>query len=189
MPGNIQKTPISRTLNTLIQRRAVAEIVKRWAELPCTVLSVTGAIVTVNFDVPGVNIPQATMPIETSKYARAPIQAGDKGIARTASAYIGQVSGLGTGSPGATSLQPNLANLTFCPVGNDGMDSVGQDYVITDATGASVITVSPTGITLAFGGKSVVINSSGVTIDGILFDTHIHSGVTTGGDDSGPPVP
>jgi len=34
----------------------------------------------------------------------------------------------------------------------------------------------------------VTINSSGVAIDGILFETHVHSGVQSGGSNSGPPV-
>ncbi len=52
---------------------------------------------------------------------------------------------------------------------------------ISDANG-NTITMSATGINIQPApGKTV-------TIDGIVFETHIHSGVTTGSDDSGPPV-
>ena len=54
--------------------------------------------------------------------------------------------------------------------------------------GSGSITMNGSGLTLAFGGKSVVIDSSGVTIDGILFDTHYHTGVTTGTGNTGGPA-
>lgn len=189
MPLNFQKTPLSRTLPRFARQVARGEISKRFLELPGFVKAIAGGLVTVNFDVPGLNIDQATMPVAMSKYIRWPIQVGDAGFAVSASAYLGTVSGMGSGSSAATALQPNLSALVWVPISNAGWDSVDQDVVLMDAAGASIVTISPTGITLAFGGKSVVINASGITIDGILFDTHTHSGVTTGSGDSGPPVP
>jgi hypothetical protein len=43
-------------------------------------------------------------------------------------------------------------------------------------------------IKLIGGGKVLQIDSSGITLDGILWETHTHSGVTSGTDDTGPPV-
>jgi len=183
--SNAQKTPIARTLPAFARRTARTEIATRFLELPGSVAAVQGGTVEIQFD--DTTKPNAWMPVAGSKYARIPIQVGDAGVALASTAYLGAVSGLGTGTPAATALQPNLGSLIWVPLGNAGWTSVGEDQVMTDATGASVLTLSPTGITLAFGGKSVTINASGVTIDGLLFDTHIHTGVTTGSGVSGGP--
>jgi hypothetical protein len=50
------------------------------------------------------------------------------------------------------------------------------------------IKITSSGITLAVGSMSIVISSSGVSIAGIDFASHVHTGVQTGGGDSGPPV-
>lgn len=57
-------------------------------------------------------------------------------------------------------------------------------YLRFDASGGMEM-VSPTTISLTVGGHSVVINSSGVTIDGKVFLAHTHSGVQTGSGDTG----
>lgn len=59
------------------------------------------------------------------------------------------------------------------------------EFDLKTAGGAQVIGTA-TSLTLSFGAKTIVINSSGVTIEGKLFLTHTHSGVTTGGGTSGP---
>lgn len=73
-------------------------------------------------------------------------------------------------------------------------------YIMGVAVGGtppdSTVTLGPTGIALAdaFGNMiamttaGIAITGSSVKINGIDFTTHIHSGVTTGGGDSGPPV-
>lgn len=180
------KTPVARTLSTLVQHRAAAEINKRWVELPGKVVSVQGTTVTVSFDVPGLTIPQATMPVSGSSYARTPIKVGDPGVARAASAYLGTVSGLGTGSPAAAVLQPNLSALVWHPLRTDTISETTA--VFTDASGASVVTLASTGITFAFGGHSIVINSSGVTIDDKAFLTHEHLPGTYNAPSGGGPV-
>ena len=94
----------------------------------------------------------------------------------------------------------------WVPLGNKNWSSVNADYVVVQGpngveirdlsgavvatfdktTGVSIsfgngsITLNSSSLTLSFGGKSVVINSTGVTIDGIIFDTHVHGGVTSG---------
>lgn len=186
---NAQKTPIARTLPLLTKRSAVSEIAKRWLALPAQVVSVQGAIVTVAFDVPGQTLPKTAMPIATSKYGRAPVQAGDWGVAFPASQYIGRASGLGSGNYPPAALQYNLSAMVWEPVGNaNWSEGNPQDYVLTDATGASVVTLAPTGITLAFGGHSIVIDSSGVTIDGKAFLTHEHLPGTYTAPSGGGPV-
>lgn len=51
---------------------------------------------------------------------------------------------------------------------------------ITLTFGGTSIAIDGSEITLTAGGKTVTLNGTGFTIDGILFDTHIHGGVTSG---------
>ena len=53
------------------------------------------------------------------------------------------------------------------------------------ATPGTYTVTAKTSITLQVGGHSIVINASGVTIDGRLFLAHQHLGVQTGGGVSG----
>jgi hypothetical protein len=93
-----QKVPLSRSLSAFAQKKALSEIAKRGQALPGHVVAVSGAIVTVNFDVQGVTLPQVAMPLIGAEYIRWPIQVGDKGYAAAADAYLGGVSGLGGGT-------------------------------------------------------------------------------------------
>lgn len=198
-----QKTPLSRTLSRFAKRKALDEIAELGLGLPGHVVSVAGAIVTVEFDVRGATLEQVTMPIAGSLYVRIPVQIGDLGVAVPCDAYLGGVSGLGGGTATLTR-RGNLSTLMWVPIGNASW--APTDYVVCqgpngvqlqDLSGAVVATFDKTsgvsmtfgsgsiamnssGITLSFGGKSIVINSSGVTIDGIPWDSHKHPGVTTG---------
>lgn len=86
-------------------------------------------------------------------------------------------------------------------------DMADAIYVMGIAGGSptDTITVGPTGISFAaFGntiaitstgitftdafGHAIVMNAAGITINGVNFSTHEHSGVTTGSGVSGPPV-
>lgn len=58
---------------------------------------------------------------------------------------------------------------------------------ITITSGAT-LSASATEITLSAGGHTIVINSTGVIIDGRVFLVHEHSGVSPGGADTGPVV-
>ncbi|MHB1954472.1 MAG: hypothetical protein ACYCOU_12065 [Sulfobacillus sp.] len=81
---------------------------------------------------------------------------------------------------GNLTLATNTATVTA--TGNISV-SANSTGVLTLAVGTTAsIKISSTGITLTFGTNSVILDSTGVTIDGILFDTHIHGGVTSGTD-------
>lgn len=201
-----QKIPLARTLPQLVERGATDEIGALGLALPGHVVAVSGAIVTVAFDVAGATLPQVTMPVAGSQYVRLPIQVGDIGVAVPASVYLGGASGLGGGV--ATLYQRgNLSSLMWQPLGNKDWTAVNADYVVVqgpsgvqlqDLTGAVVATfdkssgvsitfgsgsvvMNASGVTLSFGAHNAVIDSSGITLDGILWDTHYHTGVTTGG--------
>lgn len=166
--------------------------------LPCSVVEVDGSIVTVQFEVTSdFTLPRVMVPVLGSEYIRAPIQAGCKGVVFACDASIGGMSGLGTGTANLT--QPaNLTALVFTPIGNTGFAPVDPDTLtlygpagvtIQDQAATSVIAVTNAGISMTFGGHSVVINASGVIIDGVPFLIHTHVGVTTGTGVTGPVVP
>lgn len=135
--SSVQKTPPQRTLAQLIKTRAAAEVIKRWVEIPGTVASVQGSTVTVNFDVPGLTLPAATMPVAGSPYVLCPIKVGDPGVARAAS--------VGSGT-GATALQPNLATLTWYPQRSDAISQTTT--TLTDATGATKVAIASSGVSV-----------------------------------------
>jgi hypothetical protein len=202
--SNPQKTPYSRLINNFGIRRAKQEIAKRGQRLPGSVISVSGAIVTVSFEVSGVNLPQVTMPLAGAEYVRYPIQSGDLGYATTADAYLGGISGLGGGVADET-LRANLSTLVWVPIGNESWSEVDPNavtiygpngVVLRDSDNNTSSTLTPDGIsdsaketyeitagtsiTLTVGSHSIVIASSGITIDGKVFLTHEHTNVTTG---------
>lgn len=209
MSNNAQKTPLSRSLSGFATQKAVDEIMKRGQALPGIVSAVNGSIVTVNFQVRGITLPQVTMPVFGPEYIRYPIQVGDKGVAFPASVYLGGVSGLG-GGIADTTLRGNLSTLVWFPIGNSNwfpvkptqlvlygpngvilqdtsntasIDLTGNQILMT--TGGNSITISASGITLTNGTHTIVINSTGVVIDGRIFLAHEHSAVQTGSGVSG----
>lgn len=209
--SNEQKTPLSRTLNQFARDKALAEIRKRGQSLPGRVEAVSGQIVAVNFAISGATLPLVRMPLATSEYVRLPIQTGDLGSAFAMDASIALISGLGTTPAVLDLLQGNLSTLVWVPVANanwstvdpDALTLYGPNGVVTrDKGGASTDTLTPTNrtvditngsysltasdtITFTVGSHSIVISSSGVTIDGKVFLTHAHTGVTTGSSDTG----
>lgn len=199
--SNAQKVPLTRALSAFATRKARDEIARRGRSLPGTVIDVAGPIVTVNFDVSGATLPNVTMPLFGPEYVRYPIKAGDRGAAFPVDVYLGGVSGLGSGLAD-TSLRGNLSTLVWFPVGNKGWSDVDPDavtiygpngVVMRDQDSQTVSTLTPNGlvvnaktsITLAVGSHSIVIDSSGVKIDGKPFLPHEHSGVQTGSGTSG----
>lgn len=74
----------------------------------------------------------------------------------------------------------------------DGVTRVAVDVGrIKLTSGASTVTVTPDGVTVE--SAAVTINgpttiTGGLTVDGIVFGTHVHSGVTPGGANTGAPV-
>lgn len=208
---NAQKTPLSRTLSTFAQNKALAEIRKRGLALPGTVKAVSGPIVTINFDISGATLPLVDMPLAYPEYIRLPIQVGDLGAAFPLDTSIAAIAGLGTLPARLDVLQGNLSTLVWLPVANKNWSSVDANaltlygpngVVARDSAGHSTDTLTPTNrtvnvgngnysltasgtITFTVGAHSIIISSSGVTIDGKVFLTHVHTGVTTGSSDTG----
>lgn len=180
-----RQLPLQSSLNRLAVKRVEEAIDRLGMALPCRVESVSGSIVKVSFQVQGLSLPSVTIPKSEDPYFRRPTQVGDTGVTQPADVYLGGISGLGGGIAQAVR-ENNLTSLIFVPVSNknspppSGFENYavaqGPDGVlIQDMSGATQIIASKTnGITLTAGGHTITINSSGITLDGIVWGTHTH---------------
>lgn len=196
MGDNVQKTPLATGLTKFTRKQIEDALQATGQKLPVTVLAVDGPFVQVNFDVQQapITFPTPWVPQAISRYARPPTQAGDKGFVTAADAYLFGVTGQAAGNALYAETPGNLGALIFVPLSNTLWPDVDPNAynitapngaVIKDDSGHSIITLTPTSITLAVGSSSIVITDSGVTIMGRDFLMHTHSGVTAGGDDTG----
>jgi len=216
--SNEQKNPLARTLPEYIRREIRNWVARNGKAMPGHVQAVSGAIVTVSFDVTDLILPLVRMPVMGAEYIRLPIQVGDKGGCLPFDYYMGGVSGLGSAATSDSSSQGNLATLMWVPMGSSNwlpspnanalvlygpqgvivQDKAGTspDYSatvnssgITLTGGGYTFSLSSSGISMTGGGHTVALNSSGLDIDGTHFGTHEHANVTTGTGTSGAPVP
>jgi hypothetical protein len=117
------------------------------------------------------------MAVATSRYCRAPIKIGDQGFATTADAYLGGVTGLGSGNATLTR-RANLAALVWVPLGNVSFSSIDPTSMhLESQNGLFTVDVANSGIKLAYNGTTYLeVDSSGnVTINGRVFMNHDHS--------------
>jgi hypothetical protein len=159
--SNALKTPFAPTITAQALQRVTDVVQQMGKALPCRVISRKGQLVTVAFEVSGpFTLPQVTLPIATSKYDWAPLQAGDTGLAIPADVYLGGVSGLGGGTA-SHHRRANLATLQFVPTAKKDWTAPGGDAndkfrVITGPSGAIVQDLA---------GKTVIkVDGSTVTI-------------------------
>lgn len=202
MADNYLKTPLTKSLNSFAEKKAVAAIQKTGRSLPCSVVDViSSGIVKVKFEVDAApfTLPNLVVAKAGSEYVRIPTQVGDTGLVIAADARLGGVTGLGAGV--ASLAQPgNLAALLFMPLGRTDWPSVDLDVVviygpdgvtIRDASSGAVITLTPSSISMVQGAASITLTGGAVNIVGTLsingsaYLAHTHNGVTTGGGISG----
>jgi hypothetical protein len=201
MASNAQKVWIGESLNRIAYEKANRAINLTGKALPCSVVSVNGPIVTVNFLVNSTpnTIPNLSLPMFGPQYIRYPTQVGDLGVVFPCDVAIGVVSGLGNTATPTLGLPGNLQSLVFFPIGN-------ANWSVTDDPNAVVI-YGPDGVIIRDTAKSVTVTvkSGTMTVNGnlivtgnITYDsgsssiglaTHTHSGITTGSGNSGPPTP
>ncbi|MDR6389237.1 hypothetical protein [Paraburkholderia phenoliruptrix] len=175
MSENYAKLWVQRSANQTAINRAQQAIENLGRALPCRVVKVSGAIVTVAFEVNAApyTLPNITIPKAESPWIRMPTQVGDKGVTMPADAYLGGVSGLGGGV--ATLTRPgNLSALVFVPVSNSGSGPDDPNAaqvcgpngaIIRTTTGtASSIVTNDEGTTITFGATTLVINAAGITM-------------------------
>jgi hypothetical protein len=173
MSNNAQKTPFAQSINRFAEQKIRGFMQLTGQALPCSVVSVNGSIVTVKFEITSnYTLPQVTVPVFGPEWIRYPIQVGDKGMVIPADAYLGGVSGLGTGTAGLN-LPGNLSALIFMPIANANWSATddanalvlyGPDGVVIRDKGAHCkIVLTPTNITVTVpGGQTVTIN--GMTV-------------------------
>lgn len=173
-----QKTPLAQSLNTLASKRINDSRQLLGKALPCSVTAVSGAIVTVKFEIQSnFTLPETTMPLFGPEYIRYPIQPGCKGLAIPAAAFLGGMSGLG-GGVADLSIPGNLSALVFFPIGNTDWSTVDPDAVTiygpngvvlrnddSDSTlvltPSSIILTGEDFVKLVSGGGSVTVHSNG----------------------------
>ena len=175
-----QKTPFSQTINRFVEKKIENYQETLGQILPCTVVSVSGSIVTVNFEVLSgiLTLPQVEMPIAESQYTRLPIQPGDKGICIAASTRLGGISGLGVDeSLAPLGLPSNLGGLVFLPISNKKWFSVNGRYLvlygpdgveITTEAQDCKITLTSAGVVIDLNGGNLTVNNGNTTMNGNL---------------------
>jgi len=174
-----QKIPLAQSISDYVQQAIELNQMSNGLQLPCRVVAVDGAIVTVNFEIDNngeYTFPQVKMPIAQSIYVRLPVQVGDLGICVSADVRIGGITGLGTKGALAPLVKPfNLSALIFVPVGATDWEAVDPNAVninapngavIRDTGNNCVITLTPTGVNVTIGSTSFLVESSGVTVNG-----------------------
>lgn len=205
-----QKVPTTRQLSAYTEQRARDVLAEGGLEWPCRVTAVAGSMVTVKFNVANVLAPDMTMPVAGFEYIRYPIEAGDGivtgelGVAMSASAYLGALSGLGDAALGTADIQipdGNLADLVFVPFSTKSWAAtpdptalvlygrVGGVTVQNSVAPAFSIKVTSTGITLYAGTTAMLtVTAAGVTIQGQAFLAHTHLPGTFTAPSGGGPV-
>lgn len=174
MSNQAQKKQLSLNLQRFVGGAVADGAQVQGRGLPCTVVAVDCAIVTVTFDVVSdvFTLPQVKCPIAESIYVLLPIQVGDRGYVTSASARLGGVSGLGEGLA-PLALTSNLGGLVFVPVGNVAWTTPDANAVIVQGPngviartmdGNATVTINEDEISLDYKGKTVVINDSGITL-------------------------
>lgn len=201
MADNYSKLPLQRSLNRVAIARAAQAIEDTGNALPCRVTKVSGAIVTVEFEVQGKwTLPPVTIPKAESPWIRNPTQEGDKGVTMPADAYLGGISGLGGGTADFRR-RGNLSALVFVPVSNAGSapddpnaaQVCGPNGMIARTTqgatpsscvvnqngvsmtyGGASLSLTAAGIVMSFGGHTITLDASGLSIDGNSYENHTH---------------
>ena len=183
-----QKTPFAVSISDYVQSKLEQNRQNFGWQLPCRVIAVNGAIVTVNFEIDTggqYTFPPVTCPIAQSTYVRLPVQIGDFGMCISADARLGGVTGLGIkGALAPLGLPFNLGALVYVPLGATDWSSVDPNAVninapngavIRDDGNNCVITLTPTGVTVVKGSTQVIINDTGITMYGNLL---VHGTIT-----------
>jgi len=215
-----QKTPFAVSISDYVQSKLEQNRQNFGWQLPCRVIAVNGAIVTVNFEIDTggqYTFPPVTCPIAQSIYVRLPVQIGDLGMCISADARLGGITGLGVkGALSPLGLPFNLGALVYVPLGANDWSAVDPNavninapngVVLRDTENNCTITLTPSGVTVAIGSTSFLVESVGVTVNGKFTvngnvettgtltnngvnvgSTHEHSGVQTGGSNTGVPI-
>ena len=164
MSDNAQKQPFARSLNIAAEKQAKDAMSQMGRALPCSVVRVSGSIVTVKFELNSVyTLPQVTVPMFGPEWIRYPTQVGYLGVVLPIDTYLGGISGLG-GGIADLSMPGNLSSLIFFPIANKNWSQsenanavviYGPDgVIIRSKTSDASVTVDSAGNCLAYGLRS-----------------------------------
>lgn len=204
MSNLAQKLPFQKAMNQFAERKVRDAIQIDGKSLPCSVVKLDGWIVEVKFEVNAApyTLPNVTVPVASSLYDYLPLQVGDVGVVRAADARVSGISELGSGTANL-SLAANLSSLVFEPIGKKSYTAPSNPNVrvvqgpngvtIQDLDSDTTVVLTKTELTMTRGSSVLKITDSEITIDassvkinGHDFDAHEHSGVQTGGSNTGP---
>ncbi len=176
MADNYSKLWIQKTLNEAAINRVNEIIQSTGNALPCSVIGVSGSIVTIQFQVDAApwTLPNITIPKAESPWIRMPTQIGDLGMTIPADVYLGAISGLGITVPKIDVRPGNLSALVFVPISNKNSPPIDQNAAqiegpngaiirTTQGTTSSIV-VNQNGTTVTYGSVTIVVTSSGVTM-------------------------
>lgn len=180
-----QKNPFAVSLNRFAAKKVNDAFQIAGKALPCSVVSVEGAIVTVKFEInSSFTLPNVTVPMAGAEYIRYPIQPNDKGVVFPADARLSGVSGIG-GGVADLSTPGNLTALVFVPISNMDWSTVDHQAVtiygpngvaLRDTDNQVSITITPSGI---------VMEADQITMNGptaVNDDLSVSGNIDGGGD-------
>jgi len=180
-----QKFPFLSSLSNMVTMRIEDHTALQGRAMPCHVVKVMGAIVTVQFDVlPGaIQLQEITVPVAGFEYIRYPIRVGDKGVTVPADVSLRGVSGLGTGMADM-SLPASLTALFFLPLGNSEWSAEDPNKItlygpagalIKTTDGKAAIAINNDKITLTVSGQTLELSAEGLRHNGVnIGSTHHH---------------
>lgn len=174
-----QKISLAEAISATALNRAKEAQRAGGKSYPCSIVRVSGAMVTVKFEIQDIyTLPEVTMPMMGSQYIRLPLKAGDKGIAIPSDVSIGHISGGGQKVAPKISNSGNLSSLVFMPIGSKEWAAVdNQAVVISAPNGAVVQTDSATSRLLLNATNAELKGSTAQLIDAIhrLDPTHVYT--------------
>lgn len=187
MADNYSKLWVQSNLNKTATNRALEAIENTGRALPCSVVAVSGSIVTVKFEVNTGNqtLPNVTMPKAESQWFRAPTQIGDTGMTIPCDVYLGGISGLGGGIARLLQRRGNLSRLMFQPCASTAFAAAPDQNkawvngpagaVLSTKDGTVSITVSESEILFKVGGNTWSMTDVLTLATGVVAETHQHS--------------
>lgn len=182
MADNAQKQWMQKNLGNYVNNKTGAADQQTPKTMPCTVVSVEKSMVTVKFETQGnFTLPQMTIPVAMSDYARIPTQKGDKGYAVPNDFYMGGQSGQGGGTANYIR-RGNLSTLCFHHVSNTDFSDVDYNaYTIQGPNGVVLQSKDKsTTFTLTPGGNIHI--KGNLIIEGSITTTGGGGSMTASGD-------
>jgi hypothetical protein len=188
---NNLKTPWHKSIPSAISAQINEAFQVYGKSLPCHVVKVAGAMITVQFDVLApFNLQQVTIPLFGPEYIRYPIKPNDLGICIAVDTDISYTSG-------QISTPPNLAptanlgcNLYFQPVGNKNWVAVDSTAVtiyapngvtLRDTNSGDVMVLHPTELTVTIGSTVFHMNGTSVSVTTTNFTVNASGSVSITG--------